>query len=177
MSERGARGRADIDAAHLAALNAGTASARTLTEALAVDNPTLMQAVLPGSDDDLCIAAEQAQELGILRRMTRIGAALANRLDATEVERLAGHTSDTLRGWVCFLVAASPTTDPALLLHRLRNLADDEHFAVREWAWMAARPALLRDLDTSIDVLAGWTGDPSERVRRFASDALRPRGV
>ena len=42
---------------------------------------------------------------------------------------------------------------------------------------MAARPVLVADLDTSILILAGWTGDSSERLRRFASKALRPRGV
>ena len=37
--------------------------------------------------------------------------------------------------------------------------------------------ARLAELDASIALLAGWTGDVSERVRRFASEALRPRGV
>lgn len=109
--------------------------------------------------------------------MTSIGAALADHLDAPEVERLAGHASDTVRGWACFLMAAHSDAGPAALLDRLRCLADDEHFAVREWVWMAARPTLTSDLDVSIDALAGWAGDPSERVRRFASEALRPRGV
>ncbi|CAM2753526.1 hypothetical protein ACSL103130_01215 [Actinomyces slackii] len=48
---------------------------------------------------------------------------------------------------------------------------------MREWVWMAARPTLVSDLDASIDHLADWTQDPSERIRRFASESLRPRGV
>ena len=177
MSERGARSRAEIDTIHLSALNAGTTSARTLAEALAIDYRVLLQTVLPDADEELRTIVAEAQQLGILKRMTRIGAALADHLDVAEVERLAGHTSDTVRGWVCFLHASRATTDPAALLDQLRSFADDEHFAVREWVWMAARPTLISDLDTSIDLLAGWTGDPSERVRRFASEALRPRGV
>lgn len=177
MSARGARSRADIDTTHLDALNTGTASARTLAEALAIDQTTLLRAVLPDAGDELHAIAAKAQQLGILKRMTRIGAALADQLDAAEVERLAGHASDTVRGWVCFLHAARAETAPAALLDRLRSFADDEHFTVREWVWMAARPPLVHDLDTSIDILAGWTVDPSERVRRFASEALRPRGV
>lgn len=177
MSERGARSRADIDASHLAALNAGTASARTLTEALAIDQTILLGAVLPDANDELHAAAREAQQLGILKRMTRIGAALAERLDTATVERLADHPSDTVRGWVCFLLATRTPDDPAVLLDQLRRFADDEHFAVREWVWMAARPTLARNLDASIDLLAGWTSGPSERVRRFASEALRPRGV
>lgn len=125
----------------------------------------------------MALASAAAQKLGILKRMTTIGAALADRLDAAEVERLACHASDSVRGWVCFLHAARATAGPAALLDQLRCFVDDAHFAVREWVWMAARPTLTSDLHTSIGILAGWTGDPSERVRRFASEALRPRGV
>lgn len=177
MSERGARSRAEIGMAHLDALNAGTTSARTLAEALAIDHTALLLAALPDADDELRAIVAEAQQLGILKRMTRIGAALADHLGTAEAERLADHASDTVRGWMCFRYASRATTGPVALLDQLRRFADDEHFAVREWAWMAARPTLTSDLDTSIDMLAGWTGDPSERVRRFASEALRPRGV
>ena len=168
---------ADIAPEHLEALQAGTACARTLTEALAIDQAVLLRAVVPEADDDLLAQADHAQSLGILKRMARIGAALADRPRTIGVERLAAHPSDTVRGWACFLIAARSTAGPGPLLEDLRDLADDEHFSVREWAWMAARPVLVADLDTSILILAGWTGDSSERLRRFASEALRPRGV
>lgn len=42
---------------------------------------------------------------------------------------------------------------------------------------MAVRPALAAELNTSIQLLSGWAGDGSERIRRFTSEALRPRGV
>lgn len=168
---------ADIDPAHLEALNAGTAPARTLTEALAIDQSLLLRAVVPEADDDLLAEADRAQSLGIVKRMAHIGAALADRPEVVEVERLASHPSDTVRGWACFLIAAHSSAGPARLLQELRGLADDEHFSVREWVWMAARPTLVSDLDASIDHLADWTHDPSERIRRFASESLRPRGV
>ncbi|MGP5047314.1 DNA alkylation repair protein [Glutamicibacter ardleyensis] len=59
----------------------------------------------------------------------------------------------------------------------LRPAADDQHFAVREWAWMTARPTLTAHLIESITVLSVWTGTDSERIRRFTSEALCPRGV
>lgn len=174
---RGARTRSEIDQAHLDALNAGIASARTLTEALAIDHTILIRHVFPDADDELLAEVAAAQELGILKRMTRIGGALATRLDAADVEHVSRHASDTVRGWACFLLAARHPDAPSEVLERLRRFADDEHFAVREWVWMAARPVLVTNLDASIHLLAGWTADPSERVRRFASEALRPRGV
>ena len=42
---------------------------------------------------------------------------------------------------------------------------------------MAVRPHIAADLDNAIALLAGWTAEPSERLRRFASEATRPRGV
>ena len=42
---------------------------------------------------------------------------------------------------------------------------------------MAVRPHLAPRLDEAIHALRPWTSEPSERIRRFASESLRPRGV
>lgn len=175
-AERGASRRADVDPAFLEELNAGRASARTLTEALAVDHTVLLDHAVPGASPELRAEIEAARELGSLARMRRIGEALAGSLSPAGLAALAAHPSDTVRGWACFALA-SAGGPPAELLARVRPLADDPHFAVREWVWMAARPVLVAHLDESIALLSAWTADPSERVRRFASEALRPRGV
>ena len=75
------------------------------------------------------------------------------------------------------MVGADPGLDLAARLQAIRPLADDAHFGVREWAWMALRPHLAAELDAAIAQLAVWTHEPSERLRRFACEALRPRGV
>ena len=168
---------ADIEAAHLAALNAGTAEARTLTEALAIDHVALLRAAIAAPSAELVAAASAAQQLGILKRMTAIGAALAEQLEADELARLASHSSDTVRGWWCFAVAAAEPESIRGLLETVKPLADDERFTVREWVWMAVRPRLVSDLDEAIAQLVPWVQDPSPRVRRFATESLRPRGV
>lgn len=154
------------------------ASTTTLTEALAIDHVVLLHQVLPDASDDLRERVAEAQSLGILARMQCIGAALRAHLDDGRLAELGTHPSDTVRGWACFAVAADQRFhDARTLLPQLRPAADDEHFAVREWVWMAARPTLTENLADSIDALVQWTDSESERIRRFASEALRPRGV
>jgi 3-methyladenine DNA glycosylase AlkC len=75
------------------------------------------------------------------------------------------------------MVGAQSELTPRERLAAIRDLADDPHFGVREWAWMAVREFLAKDLAQSIALLSEWTTEPSERLRRFASEALRPRGV
>jgi hypothetical protein len=50
-------------------------------------------------------------------------------------------------------------------------------FGVREWAWLAVRPQLARQLPEPSRCWPRGRIRSSERLRRFASEALRPRGV
>jgi 3-methyladenine DNA glycosylase AlkC len=161
----------------LAQLNAGSA-ATTLTECLAIDFATLMGNVLPEIGDDALTEMRQAASLGISRRMPLAARLIADRIGFSAQERLANHPSDTARGWACFMIGATERMDLYQRLAAIRAYADDPHFGVREWAWMAIRPHLAAELEKAIALLAAdWPLNPSERVRRFASEAIRPRGV
>lgn len=167
----------DVTPERIALLNGGTAEAATLTECLVVDFAALMRTSLPGIGQDAIIGMEQMAGEGISRRMVRASQLIHDHMGATVIEELSRHASDTVRGWACFIVG---TTEGRTLCQRLsliRPLADDHHFGVREWAWMAVRPHIANELDDAIEQLAGWTGQGSERLRRFASEATRPRGV
>ncbi|MDJ1370258.1 DNA alkylation repair protein [Gulosibacter molinativorax] len=169
---------ASPDDAHAEAVQSGRAEARTLTEILKVDHGQLLQHVLPSAPADLRDAAQEAGSLGILTRMQTIGAALQSHLTHDACVELTRHPSDTVRGWGWFALAAAHRAEkPGALIRIMRPAADDPHFGVREWAWMAIRPALAEQLHASLHALAELTGDPSERIRRFASETLRPRGV
>lgn len=93
------------------------------------------------------------------------------------LERLARHLPDTARGWPRFHGRQHRGHGPLRAPRRDPPLADDPHFGVREWSWMAIRPHLAADLDTAIALLSGWTVDSSDRICRFASEVIRPRGV
>lgn len=167
----------DIPADRLEALNAGTMAAATLTECLAVDFAALMAHALPDLDAQVAGTMRQAASDGISRRMALAGRLIHDRQGLNALDTLRAHPSDTVRGWACFVIGADEKRDLAARLALIQPLADDGHFGVREWAWMALRQHLAADIDHAIVHLAPWTAASSERIRRFASEATRPRGV
>lgn len=172
-----ARRVADISPARLAQLDSGTVEATTLTECLAVDFAVLMQAALPDMGQGALAQMDHAAPDGISKRMPLAARLILARYGPQKLVELSQHPSDTLRGWACFMVGAVEGHSLTERLDMIRPLADDSHFGVREWAWMALRPHVAADLDTAIALLSSWTSEPSERLRRFASEITRPRGV
>jgi 3-methyladenine DNA glycosylase AlkC len=168
---------ADIDPSRLAALNSGMVEATTLTECLAVDFAALMAATLPDIGADAVEKMANAGSDGILKRMALAAHLLLQHHGMAALQRLSRHRSDTVRGWACFMVGTVEGHSLPKRLEIIRPLADDHHFGVREWAWMALRPHVAADLESAITLLADWAAEPSERLRRFASELTRPRGV
>lgn len=168
---------ADIPLDILQALSQGIIPSATLTEGLALDQAQLLATVFPELSEPARAAAKAACQLGILKRMQAMSLLLLNEFGTEGINRCREHSSDTVRGWACFMTGAQPGLSLQARLASIQPLVDDEHFGVREWAWMAIRPHLAQDLNTAIDYLTVWTRSPSERIRRFASEAIRPRGV
>ena len=176
-ARKGATRAADIPVDLLQALSQGGIQSATLAECLALDQRVLVRAVFPGLSEPALQAVDAACALGVLKRMSGIGAVLLDELGADGIAQCQAHAADTVRGWACFMIGAQPGLDLPARLAAIRPLADDGHFGVREWAWMAVRPHLAHELEAGIGHLMPWTAAPSERLRRFASEALRPRGV
>ena len=176
-ARKGASRVSDIPADVLQALSRGQMQSATLTECLALDQAMLVRTVFPGLSASALKAVNVACALGVLKRMACIGAVLLDELGTDGIAQCQSHAADTVRGWACFMIGAQPALDLQARLTSIRPLADDVHFGVREWAWMGVRPHLAQELAESIAHLAPWTAEPSERLRRFASEALRPRGV
>ena len=171
-----------VSSARLLLLNSGQEASNNLAEGLAVDFAVLMAAALPQAHAAALEKMRQAASLGISKRMVLAGEIVLDAVGRQGLTALAGHRSDTVRGWVCYALAHQfaleiPAQPLENLLEAVRPLADDVHFGVREWAWLAVRPHIAAQSQQAINYLAGWALAPSERVRRFASESTRPRGV
>ncbi|MGU3576775.1 HEAT repeat domain-containing protein [Brucellaceae bacterium C25G] len=178
MSEtkRKGRGVKDITPQRLEALNHG-AEATNLTECLAVDFSILARSVLADLSEQAHTQIAAQAKTGIAQRMRFMGSFILNQLGDTAIESLSEHTSDTVRGWACFMIGQLPDLLLPERLKAIQPLADDHHFGVREWAWMAIRADLALDIPQAVDLLKNWAFSPSENIRRFATESIRPRGV
>ncbi|MGK7869154.1 DNA alkylation repair protein [Falsiroseomonas sp. E2-1-a20] len=172
-AERTGAPKADV----LAELEAGTRESRTLAEALSVDFARLLSAAVPQAGVDAAQTLQVAAREGVVRRMVLAGAVLLDRLGPEAVPQLTCHGSDTVRGWACYMIGALPDLEFGARLEAMRPLAADAHFGVREWAWMALRGHIGAAPDAAIAELLPWCSESDERLRRFASEATRPRGV
>jgi len=152
-------------------LNQGHAQTKNLMEALSIDFHLLIQKALP----DIVIP-EFVSKTGITKKMQLAARAIYEQRSTSCIDNLKNHHSDTLRGIACYIIAwNAPSLENAFAA--IKPLADDSHFGVREWAWMAVRSFVASNPIQAIEILKVWTQDPSERVRRFASEITRPRGV
>lgn len=170
----------------LAALNEGLLPTVNLNEFLALDLPRLATAVaahvgLDHKAERLVDTLAMLPAFTPMRRHAHVARALYD-LAADHPARdavahaLATHPSDVARCWAAQWVSFSglPLADQ---LQAVTRFAADPHFGVREIAWMAVRDAIAADVSVAIDLLAGWVHDQDPSLRRFASEATRPRGV
>ena len=167
----------DIPPETVATLNAGTRETKNLAEGLAVDLAQLLRAAVPGLPEETYADIESQAERGITRRMEACGQVLHDHIGLDGLSAYSKHSSDTVRGWVCFAIGLAPKLKLSERLTRIRPLADDPHFGVREWAWLPLRSHLAKNVSHAIAALKPWTKEKSPNLRRFAVEATRPRGV
>ncbi len=165
----------DISTARVRALNAGE-PARNLAESLSIDFAKLLVVAVPSMPRDAIASMRGNAEAGITRRIAHAAELIAMHAPR-ELDRLATHPSDTVRGWACYAITRAPGHTLAKRLTLVRPFADDPHSGVREWAWMAVRDFVGAEIGRAIELLTPWTAAHSPNVRRFATEVTRPRGV
>lgn len=174
---KGAIRRSDVPADILEQLNSGEIESLTLAEALVIDYAALLERAAPEIGKNAILQMQKASTLGVKQRMALAARLLLDRFGKRAFEKFAAHRSDTVRGWAAFMLEKTSGLTLQEKLTHIRPLADDPNPGVREWAWIALRPSVAAEIKPAIDILAPWTDEESMRLRRYASEITRPRGV
>jgi 3-methyladenine DNA glycosylase AlkC len=186
LGRKGAARIALIPPEVLDALNAGRIPTVNLNEFLAIDlrqlarNVARQVGLAPDAErleDTLAMLpafAPVKRHLHIARALYDLTEPRAER--DTIAHALATHPSDVARSWAAQWIAftSMPLADK---LQAVFRFAGDAHFGVREMAWMAVRDEIAGDVDAAMRLLQPWATHPDANLRRFASEATRPRGV
>lgn len=186
LGRRGAARIALIPPEVLQALNEGLVPTVNLNEFLALDLPRLARNVarqigLQGDEERLADTFGMLGAFSKVKRHEHVARALYDlalpRADRDAIAHaLATHPSDIARGWAAQWVTFSRMTLEQKL-RAVRRFGADGHFGVREIAWMAVREEIAGDVDEAVRLLRPWALDADANIRRFASEATRPRGV
>lgn len=171
-TRRGARTPSLVPAEIVDALSDGETSTVNFMEQFALDLDRLVECRLPEVRP-----RQRLMDLSLKARLTQAGRLLAEVSPQQRLYERVANEPDTVRAVAAFAAVHAEDSGASAALVSLRPFADDPHFSVREWAWIALRD---RHGDAVVDLvpdLARWAADPSPNIRRFGSEVLRSRGV
>lgn len=188
QNRKGARKLQDIPPEVLALLNQGRIETVNLTEWLAVDHAELVEWVFPSlgieqQTVEVISEAIASQKKSTSMNSTKLVGSMVYQTyeDSPKleqiVEKLAQHLSDSVRGYAPFLIGLNHHLSLEEKLNRTQKLVADKHFGVREVVWLALRPEIDKHLLDAIELLSKWADHEDENIRRFTTEATRPRGV
>ena len=188
INRKGARKIEDVPPEVLDLLNQGEIETVNLTEWLAINHIQLIQHVFPRLGISEQIVEFIAEKVAAQKKPTAmtntklIGSSLfVTYNQAYEypevVEKLSTHPSDSIRCYAPYLIALDFTRSLEEKLIASEKLVTDSHFGVREVVWFALRPEIDKELSVAIPFLSKWAESTDENIRRFTTEATRPRGV
>lgn len=171
VRRRGALRPSLVPAAVKAQLEAGVLETANFMEQFAVDLERLLSCRMPE------LAGRINPALPLKRRLFAAALHLAGVTDPEKIWTRVASECDTLRAIGAIAIGASGTLPAQRRLILLQPFADDDHFAVREWAWIGLRESMGEALEGLLPQLRLWASSSSPSIRRFASEITRPRGV
>lgn len=188
LSRKGARKIEDIPQEVLRLLNDGKIETVNLTEWLAVNHQQLItqnfnQIGVPEKiTDAIVLKMHEMQKPTAMNTIKLVGATLFEHIKDNDnfpviFGNISTHLSDSIRCYAPYFIALDSQLSIEEKLNNALPLIADKHFGVREVVWMALRPEIDVHLETAIDVLSRWTSNSDENIRRFTTEATRPRGV
>lgn len=183
---KGARSKKDIPEFIMHQLNNGQIQSANLVEWLAIDQKLLLKSLVNSNARSEYLHPVLAKIEGLKKQTVNtineaIGTELYRQADQNNdkefLEIMSKHNADMVRCWACYAIGKNENLNIAGTLEHIEPFAADSHFGVREISWLAVRPKLAQNIMESIDLLAQWTKNQDENIRRFATESTRPRGV
>jgi 3-methyladenine DNA glycosylase AlkC len=183
---KGSRSTKDIPTEILLQLNRGEIETANLVEWLAVNQRLLLHNLLQELNrnqyyDSIILDIDALKKLTVNTINEAIGFGLLKNIlsnnDSAIFPKLANHISDCVRCWATYIIGFDENLSVSEKLSQIQPFAADTHFGVREIAWLATRKSISDNLNESLNLLSKWTTHSDENIRRFASEATRPRGV
>jgi 3-methyladenine DNA glycosylase AlkC len=186
LKRKGARSMKDIPKDVLEQLNRGEIETANLVEFLAIDRRVLLENLLIQFNKKKYLKPILAQVDALEKKTTitiaeAIGTGIFEQAtvhnDSDFLAAISTHPSDFVRCWATCAVGENPNLTIKQMLIKIKPFAADRHFNVRDCAWSVMRKSIIQNLHESIAILSVWVKDKDENIRRFASEAIRPRGV
>lgn len=183
---KGSRSTKDIPKEILEQLNTGQIETANLVEWLAVDQRMLLKNLLEQTNrkqylNPILASIESLKKQTVNTINEVIGTTLLTQATQNNDGEILGiistHKSDLVRSWAAYTIGKNSTLDIQQMLQQIQPFSADKHFGVREICWLAVRKSISNNLSESLKILSTWTNNKDENIRRFASEATRPRGV
>ena len=186
IKRKGARSTKDIPTEILAQLNRGEIETANLVEWLAVDQRLLLENLLTENQrtdylKPVLFKIDQLKKKTVNTINEAIGTGLFEQAiknkDSNFLTILSKHKADLVRCWATYAIGKNEQLNITEMLKQIQPFSADKHFGVREICWLAVRAKITQNLSKSIEVLSKWTTNQDENIRRFTTEATRPRGV
>lgn len=186
IKRKGAKSTKDIPSAILEQLNRGEIETANLVEWLAVNQKLLLENLLTQNKrtdylKPVLTKIEQLKKQTVNTINETIGTGLFEQAtqnnDKEFLAIMSNHTADLVRCWATYTIGKNENLNIAETLEQIQPFSADKHFGVREICWLAVRAKIAQNLTKSIEILSTWTTNQDENIRRFTTEATRPRGV
>jgi 3-methyladenine DNA glycosylase AlkC len=167
-------------------LNTGSIETANLVEWLAVDQKKVLENLLKSIDKVNYLKPILLKIQGLKKQTVNtineaIGSGILeqsqNNNDREILKIVSSHPSDVVRCWATYCIGKNEQLSIIQKLKLIQLFSADSHFGVREICWLALRSSIAINLLQSIECLTKWASHKNENIRRFASEATRPRGV
>lgn len=186
IKRKGARSTKDIPTEVLAQLNRGEIETANLVEWLAVDQRLLLESLLTENQrtdylKPILSKIGQLKKQAVNTVNEAIGTSIFEQAiknkDSDFFKILSNHKADLVRCWATYTIGKNGQLNITEMLKQIQPFSADKHFGVREICWLAVRTKIAQNLTKSIEILSKWTTNQDENIRRFTTEATRPRGV